>query len=76
MVATALIAAIPLPNTLRGDDAFERSKIRLQPVTGRIRHSRIFVTLVLSDLFLNVGGSRVRWEQLTAPVRGSGSCPA
>src|SRR5260221_6401379 len=43
----------------RRRSAFERSQIRLQPVTRRIRYARIFITFVLSDFFLNVGGSRV-----------------
>ena len=39
--------------------AFERGKVRLQPVASGIRYARVFVAFVFSDFFLNVSGSRI-----------------
>src|SRR5258706_10501188 len=39
--------------------AFERSEVRLQPVTRRIRYARVLITLMLADFFLNIGGSSI-----------------
>src|SRR5260370_13001622 len=39
--------------------AFERCEVSLQAVAGWIRYTRVFVTLILSDFFLNVSRGRV-----------------
>src|SRR5579864_3266027 len=41
----------------RGDSAFKRSEIFFQAVAGRIGDAGIFVSFVLAELFLNIGGS-------------------
>src|SRR5450759_3146200 len=54
--------------------AFERREVGLQPVAGRIRYARIFITFVFANFFLDVGRSRVDWDS-DGPATGAVTVP-
>ena len=56
----------PAGENSRSKTAFKCSQVFFEAVAGRVRHPRVFVSLVFPDLLLDVGGRRVNRRSYSA----------